>query len=115
MAWLASPGLKSQALWSCMGRGCSQEGLTKAGASPSTGLTHSPGQLVLALVVGDLPSFPQGSSTGLHKRPKDMVTDVLQSERSERKEPGGSYNFLCVGLQSQSTTSATFYAVEASR
>lgn len=38
----------------------SSEGLTKAGASPSMGLTHSSGQLVLALMVRDLPSFPQG-------------------------------------------------------
>lgn len=36
----------------------SSEGFTKAGASPSTGLTHLPGKLVLALVVRDVPSSP---------------------------------------------------------
>ena len=33
----------------------SSEGFTKPGASPSTGLAHLPGKLVLALAVRDVP------------------------------------------------------------
>lgn len=38
----------------------SSEGFSKPGASPSTGLTHLPGKLMLALVVRDVPSSPCG-------------------------------------------------------
>ena len=44
---------------------------------------------------------PVGSSTGLLKCPKNMVTNIPQSEWS-KKEPGGSYNlFICWSPKSE--------------